>query len=293
MLAVAQRAGARAINRDRMWHYTEGVQNWSPIWQRHGIRILPGPSSLWLDALGRRLPAPCFPGFDTLATLEHILGTGFDYSWLVLTQAIIEKEFALSGSEQNPDLTNRSIRQTLGRVLPGATPPVEAFKAHGVDFVVRSTLPELVQGMNAITDAARLDVAEVERVVRARDAQMANPFAKDAQVVAMRGARQYLGDRLVRVARPHRLLDPGAGPLIAVRLSILTRKSLGGLETDLSSRVLGAGGAPVPGLYAAGEVAGFGGGGMHGYRSLEGTFLGGCILSGRVAGRAAAEATRG
>jgi hypothetical protein len=293
MLAIAAAAGARSINRDRMWHYTEGIQNWDPVWSRHGIRILPGPSSLWLDALGRRLPAPCFPGFDTLATLEHILSTGFDYSWLVLTQAIIEKEFALSGSEQNPDLTGKSVRQTLGRVLPGATPPVEAFKKHGVDFVVRRTLPELVQGMNAITDQARLDPSEIERIVRARDSQLDNPFSKDAQIVALRGARQYLGDRLVRVAKPHRLLDLKAGPLIAVRLSILTRKSLGGLETDLSSRVLGANGEPVPGLYAAGEVAGFGGGGMHGYRSLEGTFLGGCIFSGRAAGRAAAEATRG
>ncbi len=288
MLGITEQAGGRIVNRDRMWHYTEGIQNWNPIWHRHAIRILPGPSSLWLDALGRRLPAPCFPGFDTLATLEHILGTGFDYSWFVLTQKIIEKEFALSGSEQNPDLTDKSVRQVLARALPGATPPVEAFKAHGADFVVARSLPELVRGMNALTDVPRLDAAEVERVIVARDSQLANPYAKDAQVTAIRGARAYLGDRLIRVARPHRLLDPSAGPLIAVHLSILTRKSLGGLQTDLSSRVLGADGTPVPGLYAAGEVAGFGGGGMHGYRSLEGTFLGGCLFSGRVAGRAAA-----
>lgn len=286
MLAIAERAGGRVINRDRMWHYTEGIQNWNPIWPRHGIRILPGPSSLWLDALGRRLPAPCFPGFDTLATLEHILRTGFDYSWFVLTQKIIEKEFALSGSEQNPDLTGRSIRQVLARVLPGATAPVEAFKTHGVDFIVERSLAGLVRGMNALTGESRIDVAALERVIIARDSQLENPYAKDAQITALRGARQYVGDRLIRVAKPHRLLDPKAGPLIAVRLSILTRKSLGGLETDLSSRVLGRDGLPVPGLYAAGEVAGFGGGGMHGYRSLEGTFLGGCIFSGRTAGRA-------
>ena len=126
---------------------------------------------------------------------------------------------------------------------------------------------------------------------RARDREIANPFTKDLQVTAIRGARSYLGDRLIRVARPHRLLDPKAGPLIAVRLNILTRKTLGGLETDLSARVLAEGGEPLPGVYAAGEVAGFGGGGMHGYRSLEGTFLGGCLFSGRVAGRAAARAT--
>ncbi|MEP6999202.1 MAG: FAD-binding dehydrogenase [bacterium] len=290
MLAIAEGAGGRVINRDRMWHYTEGIQNWDPVWSRHGIRILPGPSSLWLDALGRRLPAPCFPGFDTLATLEHILRTGYDYSWFVLTQKIIEKEFALSGSEQNPDLTGKSIRQVLARVLPGATPPVEAFKTHGVDFVVERSLADLVRGMNAITGDERINATELERVIRARDSQLENPYAKDAQITALRGARAYVGDRLIRVAKPHRILDPKAGPLIAVRLSILTRKSLGGLETDLSSRVLGADGAPVPGLYAAGEVAGFGGGGMHGYRSLEGTFLGGCIFSGRVAGRAAAAA---
>jgi predicted oxidoreductase len=291
MLGITETAGGRVINRDRMWHYTEGIANWSPVWSRHGIRILPGPSSLWIDAIGRRLPAPLFPGFDTLATLEHIARTGYDYTWFVLTQKIIEKEFALSGSEQNPDLTGRSIRKTLGRIMPGAPPPVEAFKQHGEDFIVRNTLPELVQGMNALTGEPRIDLASLERDIRARDSQLDNPFGKDAQIIAMRGARAYIGDRLTRVATPHRLLDPKAGPLIAVRLSILTRKTLGGLETDLSSRVLGQDGTAVPGLYAAGEVAGFGGGGMHGYRSLEGTFLGGCIFSGRAAGRAAAQET--
>jgi hypothetical protein len=290
MLGVAQAAGGSVVNPDRMWHYTEGIHNWAPVWTGHGIRILPGPSSLWLDALGRRLPPPLFPGFDTLGTLEHIVATGHDHTWFVLTQRIIEKEFALSGSEQNPDLTGRNIRMVLGRVLPGAPPPVEAFKQKGADFVVARELGELVRGMNALTDEPLLDPAAVEREVRARDLQLANPFGKDAQVTAIRGARAYVGDRLIRVARPHRLLDAAAGPLIAVRLNILTRKTLGGLHTDLAGRVLRADGEPLPGLYAAGEVAGFGGGGMHGYRALEGTFLGGCIFSGRAAGRAAAAA---
>ncbi|HEY8495653.1 MAG TPA: FAD-binding dehydrogenase [Limnochordales bacterium] len=291
MWSVAERAGARIINRDRMWHYTEGVQNWNPIWTRHGIRILPGPSSLWLDALGRRLPPPLMPGFDSLATLEHLRTTGFDWSWFILTQRIIEKEFALSGSEQNPDLTGRNWRLTIQqRLMPGAPGPVEAFKRRGADFVVAGNLRELVDKMNRLTGEPLLDYAQVEREVRLRDWQLENKFAKDAQIMAIHNARRYLGDRLARVAKPHRLLDPGAGPLIAVRLWTLTRKTLGGLETDLEARVLRHDGQPLPGLYAAGEVAGFGGGGMHGYRALEGTFLGGCIFSGRAAGRAAAKA---
>jgi predicted oxidoreductase len=292
MLAITEARGGSIINPDRMWHYVEGLQNWDPVWENHGIRILPGPSSLWLDARGERLPAPFFPGFDTLGTLGHIMSTGYDYSWFVLTQKIIEKEFALSGSEQNPDLTGKSIRQVLGRVRSGAPGPVEAFKNKGADFVVADTLGELVDGMNRLTGDSLIHHDRLEREVVARDREMDNDFTKDAQITAMRGARKYRGDRLVRVAAPHKLLDPKAGPLIAVRLNILTRKTLGGLETDLSGRVLKPGGQPLPGVYAAGEVSGFGGGGMHGYNSLEGTFLGGCLFSGRTAGRAAAEAVR-
>jgi uncharacterized protein len=291
MLAIAERAGGRLVNQDRMWHYTEGIENWNPVWARHGIRILPGPSSLWFDARGRRFPAPNFPGFDTLGTLGAIRQSGFDYSWFVLTQKIIEKEFALSGSEQNPDLTGKDIRLTLSRVRPGAPAPVEAFKQRGPDFVVARTLPELVAGMNKLTGEALIDLADLERQIVARDREMANPFTKDLQVMAIRNARRFRGDRLARTAAPHRILDPKAGPLIAVRLNILTRKTLGGLQTDLSGRVLSQTTRPVTGLFAAGEVAGFGGGGMHGYRSLEGSFLGGCLFSGRQAGRAVARLT--
>ncbi|MFI6157557.1 FAD-binding dehydrogenase [Kitasatospora sp. NPDC051170] len=291
MLGIAGKAGASLINGDRMWHYTEGIENWDPVWARHGIRILPGPSSLWLDATGRRLPVPLFPGFDTLGTLEHIMASGHEHTWFVLNQRIIEKEFTLSGSEQNPDLTGRSVRGVLGRALPGAPGPVQAFLRHGADFVVAGNLPDLARGMNARTTTPLIDPYELRRTVEDRDRQVANPFAKDLQVTAIHGARRYLGDKLIRTASPHRILDPDAAPLIAVRLNILTRKSLGGLETDLSSRVLRPDGEVLPGLYAAGEAAGFGGGGVHGYRSLEGTFLGGCLFSGRAAGRAAARGT--
>jgi predicted oxidoreductase len=294
MLAISEAAGASIINPDRMWHYVEGIRNWDPIWSRHGIRILPGPSPLWLDATGERLPVPLFPGFDTLGTLEHIMRTGHEHTWFVLTQKMIEKEFALSGSEQNPDLTSKSVVEVLkSRVGKGAPAPVEAFKQKGADFVVERDLAALVRGMNALTEQPLLDFAAVEREIVARDREIENPYTKDLQVTAIRGARRYIPDRITRVAAPHRILDPKAGPLIAVRLNILTRKTLGGLQTDLSSRVLRADGEPLEGLYAAGEVAGFGGGGVHGYRSLEGTFLGGCLFSGRVAGRAAAAALGG
>jgi predicted oxidoreductase len=289
MLAITEAAGGTVINRDRMWHYVEGIGNWSPIWPRHGIRIIPGPSSLWLDARGRRLPEPLYPGFDTLGTLACLRRSGFDHSWFILNRRIIGKEFALSGSEQNPDLTSGSWRQVIRRVRAGIPGPVRAFLDNGEDFITERELGALVRRMNALTgNAPLLDPAVVEQEILARDRQLDNAFGKDAQLSAIRNARAYFGDKLTRVVAPHRLLDPAAGPLIAVRLSILTRKTLGGLQTDLDSRVLDADGAPIPGLYAAGEVAGFGGGGLHGYRALEGTFLGGCIFSGRAAGRAAA-----
>lgn len=288
MQQAVHAAGGRLINPDRMWHYTEGLRNWNAIWPGHGIRILPGPSSLWLDPTGRRLPFPHIPGADTLGTLRHITTSGYPYTWFLLNRIIIKREFALSGSEQNPDLTGRSIRLTLKRVGRAVQAPVQAFMDRGADFVVRSTLRELVDAMNTLAGNSHVDYDTVHREVTERDAQTRNVAGKDPQLAVVRNARSILSERVVRVATPAPILDPAGGPLIAVRLNILTRKSLGGLETDLSARVLRDDGEPLPGLFAAGEVAGFGGGGMHGYRALEGTFLGGCIFSGRAAGRAAA-----
>ena len=240
MLAIAEDAGARMINRDRMWHYVEGVRNWRPIWPSHGIRILPGPSSMWFDARGRRLPGPLYPGFDTLGTLEYLRRTGHDHSWLVLNQSIIRKEFALSGSEQNPDLTGKSWRLVARRAIGRkATGPVEDFKKHGEDFVVKDGLAALVAAMNALSGEELIACEALEREIAARDREVDNPFCKDGQIAAIRNARRYLGDKLIRTAKPHKLLDPRHGPLIAVRLYILTRKTLGGLETDLEGRALG------------------------------------------------------
>lgn len=293
MLDIADEAGVRLVNRDRMWHYTEGVQNWNPIWPGHGIRVLPGPSPMWFDALGRRLPSPALPGYDTIGTLTMLRATPdiqpYDHSWFIVSQDIIKKEFALSGSEQNPDITDRDLRLMLhSRLGREATPPVEAFKEHGADFVVADNLHELVDGMNRITDDVKLDFEDIKRQIVQRDAEMANPFSKDAQVMGIHNARRYVGDKLMRVAKPHRILDPAHGPLIAVKLHIITRKTLGGIQTDLDGRTFSKEGSPIHGLYAAGEAAGFGGGGAHGYNALEGTFLGGCIFTGRTVGRSIA-----
>jgi len=285
MLEITEHVGGRIVNRDRMWHYTEGLKNWDPIWPNHGIRILPGPSSLWFDAEGNRFGTPNFPGFDTLSTLEAIQKTGYDYSWFILTEKIIEKEFALSGSEQNPDLTNRSIPQLLKRILPGPPAPIQAFKNHGEDFVIANDLKQLVDGMNKLAGNDLLDFIKIKEQILARDREMDNKFTKDVQVNAIYGARNYIGDKVVRVAKPHKMLDTKNWPLIAVRLNILTRKTLGGLQTNLDGAVIGMDGLPVPGLFAAGEVSGFGGGGAHGYRALEGTFVGGCLFTGRQVGR--------
>ncbi len=293
MLAITGDAGARLVNQDRMWHYTEGIKNWYPVWPKHAIRILPGPSPLWLDALGRRIPAPGLPGHDTLGTLKLLRTlpglSEHDHSWFIVTSRIAAKEFALSGSEQNPDLTNRDkkllMKTRLGKGAPG---PVQAFIDRGVDFVTAESVAELVAKMNDLTDEPLLDAAAVERVIRARDAEFENPFSKDAQAMSVHNSRRYLGDRLTRTTKPHKLLDESAGPLVGIKLHVLTRKSLGGVQTDLSSRALDANGSPIPGLYAVGEAAGFGGGGVHGYNALEGTFLGGCLFSGRAAGRAIA-----
>ena len=293
MIGISEAAGVNTINKDRMWHYVEGVHNWDPIWPDHAIRILPGPSSMWFDATGQRMKAPNYPGYDSLGALHDIMATGHDYTWFILTQSIIKKEFALSGSEQNPDLTGRSWKMVAGRAIGSkATGPVEAFKENGVDFAVADTLDDLVGKMNAIAGNDLLDAARIRTQIEDRDRQLTNRFTKDQQIMGLRSFRNYIGDKLIRTAKPHRILDPKHGPLIAVRLNILTRKTLGGLETDLAGRCFrhagGRGAEVFPGLYAAGEVSGFGGGGYHGYRALEGTFLGGCIFSGRQAGRHAA-----
>lgn len=279
MLGISETAGVKLVNKDRMWHYTEGIINHTPIWNNHGIRIIPGPSSLWFDALGNRLTAPDYPGFDTLHTLETICKTGYDYSWFILTEDILKKEFVLSGSEQNTDLTEKDIKLLLKeRLSANATGPVEAFKEKGEDFIVAENIHDLIRKMNALAGSELLDADHIKTQIIERDLQLDNPFSKDPQVTFIHGARKFLGDKLIRTAKPHKMLE--SKRLIAVKLHIISRKTLGGIQTDLNSQVISQEDTPIHGLYAAGEVAGFGGGGVHGYGALEGTFLGGCIFSG-------------
>lgn len=290
MLDASEQVGASLINRDRMWHYPEGIHNWDPVWPNHAIRIIAGPSSIWLDANGNRLEAPNYPGFDALGSLTRVLSTGHDYSWFILNQTIIAREFALSGSEQNPDAADKDLRGFVrSRLSRQATGPVEAFKQNGVDFVVSDTVEDLVDKMNGISRGPLLDAGQVGETIRQRDRDVNHKYGKDLQLMAIRNARSYRPER-TRIAKPHEILDADHGPLIAVRLNVCTRKTLGGLETNLDSQVLRPDGSPFPGLYAAGEVAGFGGGGVHGYNALEGTFVGGCIFSGLSAGRALSRA---
>ena len=288
MLGIAESAGARLVNRDRMWHYTEGLRNYAPIWPGHGIRVLAAPSSMWFDAAGNRFPPPGIPSVDTLGTLELIQQSGYDYSWFVLNKRIIEKEFVLSGSEQNPELTGKNLAAYLAnRALDDVPKPVQAFVDKGADFVQARSIEALVGKMNRLAGSSLLSPSDIKRQIVARDRAAMNPNSTDPQIREIRRSLNYLGDNLVRTTPLHPILDPAAGPLIGIKMNILTRKTLGGLQTDLSGRVLGSDAKPIPGLLAAGEAAGFGGGGVHGYRALEGTFLGGCLFTGRTTGRAA------
>lgn len=289
MIEISHNAGANLVNTDRMWHYTEGMANWDSIWPKHGIRIIPGPSSLWLDATGKRFPPHIIPGGDTVATLEEIGKSGHGYSWFILTKAIADKEFIFSGSEQNDDITIKTIKNLVQKVTSKQTHyAVQNFMDHGEDWVLADNLSDLVKGMNEVVgpEDPKIDEAALRTTIEDRDSQVDNKFSKDTQINYIRMARRYLGDKIVRCEAPHKLLDESKGPLIAIRIRILTRKTLGGIETDLSGRCLTSTGEVLPGLYAAGEVAGFGGGGVHGKNALEGTFLGGCIHSGKRVGEA-------
>lgn len=282
MLDRAAAVGADVVHTTRMWHYPEGLPMKPPVWTDHGLRILAGPSALWLDADGVRLPAPLFPGFDAHGALHYLADRGHSHSWFVLNRAVMAREVAFSGSDLNPDLTSKSIVGLIRRVARGAGSVME-FAERSEDFVWADGVAQLAAGMNALVGDERVDAAALAAIVAARDDAVTG--GGDPQLEEVRRAREYVVDRRMRVAEPRPLTAPEDGPLLAIRLRPLTRKTLGGLHTDPDGRVLRPDGQVLPGLWAVGEAAGFGGGGMHGHRSLEGTFLGGCLLTGRVVGR--------
>lgn len=284
---LVERLGGRVTHLDRMWHYAAGVRHWRPRHPRHGLSLVPPKSALWVDWRGRRLgPPPLVTGYDTRYLVETVCRQEKPYSWQILNRRIARRELAVSGAEFNAAIRERRpVRFVLGTLL-GSDALVDEFVTHCPDFVTADSLPELAARMNELTGTDDVDPGLLAHEVRRYDAGIARgpAFHNDDQLRRIAQARRYRGDR-IRTCKAAPIDDPAGRPLIAIHERIVTRKSLGGMQTDLSCRVLGENGAPLPGLYAVGEAAGFGGGGMHGRRSLEGTFLGGCVLTGRVAAR--------
>ncbi|MDX2298736.1 MAG: FAD-binding dehydrogenase [Xanthomonadaceae bacterium] len=282
---AARAAGAVVTHLDRMWNYAAGVAHPQPRYPDHGLSLVPPRSALWLDWRGQRLgPVPMISGYDTRELVTQVCRSGRDYSWQVLNRTIALRELGVSGAEFNPGFRDRKVLRVLRELLFGSRWLVDTLCRDCPDILVADTLPELVARMNARAGGDAVEVDAVAAAIAAYDAQIARGprFHNDDQLRRIAHLRQWRGDRL-RTCRFQAIADPKAGPLIAIHARILSRKSLGGIRTDLHSRVLSALDQPIPGLYAVGEAAGFGGGGSHGLRALEGGFLGCCVLSARRA----------
>lgn len=281
--------GGRLTHMDRMWNYAAGVHHWRPRKQNHGLSLVPPRSALWLDWKGRRIgPQPLVTGFDTRDLVTQVCRQDRQYSWQLLNMRIARKELAVSGAEFNVSVRENRKFAFLRELLFGNPKLVNDLIDNCEDFVVANSLPALVEKMNALNADQAVDLSVVTDVVSRYDAQIdrGEKFHNDEQLRRIAYLRKWKGDRL-RTCRFQKILDSRAMPLIAIREFIISRKSLGGIQTDLDGRVLDLDGKPIRGLFAAGEATGFGGGGMNGLRALEGTFLGGCIYSGRRAGFAA------
>lgn len=282
---VASLHGARVTHPDRVWFYAAGVRHWRPAHADHAASLVPPRSALWLDSTGRRFDPPLFGGADTSGLVRAVCQTAGQYSWIVLNQRIARRELAISGAEFNPLIRDRQVLRFLVQVLLGNAALVRELVDSCPDVVSAGDIEELTTRMRGLTGDSDLDSRRVADEIAAYDATAADKESSDPQRMAIADARRYRGDR-VRTCRAARIDDPRARPLIAIRARITTRKSMGGLQTDLASRVLDHAGNPIRGLFAVGEAAGFGGGGIHGQRSLEGTFLGGCVLTARHAAAA-------
>ncbi|HEY2652368.1 MAG TPA: FAD-binding dehydrogenase [Solirubrobacteraceae bacterium] len=289
-----KRIGGNVTHISRMWNYADAVRHPKPRRPGHGLKLIPPRSGLVLDPTGKRYgPIPLIPTFDAHYALKRMLEDPRGYYWMICNWKIARRELDVSGSEHNPQIREKHLVRFLLSVLLGKPTLVRYFIDRCPDFVTARSLPELAQRMREVTGDNALDAPQMEREVGRYDATIdrGRPLFNDDQLRRIDQLRHWRGDRL-RTSAFQKIVDPKAMPLIAIRMTVMSRKSLGGIQTDLESRVLRPDGEPIPNLYAAGEAAGFGGGGMHGKRSLEGTFLGGCVFSGRIAARAIASATQ-
>ena len=288
LLDRAEELGANVTHLEKMWNYAAGVRHWEPPFPNHGLSLVPVKSALWVNYQGRRFVDPPLVGtFDTLLLIDRICREEKKYSWQVMNRKIANKEFGVSGAEFNPAVRDKKMLAFLLRLLQGNGEQVQEFIDHCPDFVTGETVAELADKMNALAGTRDVDARQLEREIADYDGNIerGTKFQNDDQLRRIAHVRQYIGDRL-RTCNMARIHDPSAMPLIAIRTQILTRKSLGGIQVDLDAKVLDTQGDPIPNLFAVGEACGFGGGGMHGKRALEGTFLGGCVYSGRIAARA-------
>lgn len=291
LIDVARKLGANVTHLEKMWNYAAGVRHWKPSFPNHGLSLVPGKSALWVNYQGRRFVDPPLVGsYDTLLLIDRICREKKKYSWQILNFKIASKEFAVSGAEFNPEVREKRLFGFLWKLLVTKNKGlVQEFVDNCPDFVIGNSVQELVDKMNALTGTPDVDGALLEKEIADYDANIARGkgLQNDDQLRRIAHTRQYKGDRL-RTCDNAPIVDKSALPLIAIRTQILTRKSLGGIQVNGDAQVLNMRGEAIPGLYAAGEACGFGGGGMHGKRALEGTFLGGSIYSGRVAARAIA-----
>jgi uncharacterized protein len=288
------RIGGNVTHLSRMWNYADAVHHPQPRRPLHGLKLIPPRSGLVLDPTGRRYgPDALIPTFDAYHALQRMCEDERGYYWMICNWTIARRELDVSGSQHNPNIREKRLARFVLSILLGKPTLVKHFIDHCPDFVTGRSLEELGQRMKAVTNDGALDPALMQREVNDYDATIARgkPLFNDDQLRRIAQLRNWRGDRL-RTCNFQPIVDDGAMPLIAIRMTVMARKSLGGVQTDLESRVLRPDGTPVEGLYAVGETAGFGGGGMHGKRSLEGTFLGGCVFSGRIAARAIADRQR-
>jgi hypothetical protein len=288
LLKRAEELGANVTHLERMWNDAAGVRHWAPLFPNHGLRLVPAKSPLWVNFQGRRFVDPPLVGsYDSLLLVDRICREKKKYSWQVMNRKIANKEFAVSGSEFNEAVRDKKRVALVLRLLQGNGEQVQEFIDHCPDFVTGGSVAELADKMNALAGTKDVDAQLLEREIADYDANIArgSKLQNDDQLRRIAHVRQYLGDRL-RTCNMAPIVDPEAMPLIAIRTQILTRKSLGGIQVDLDAQVLDTRGNAISNLFAVGEACGFGGGGMHGKRALDGTFLGGCVYSGRVAARA-------